>query len=152
MWQPRIVFCNRPTILEKISYIALDTIAPVAVRKHHQQARWNYYIFFPTNLESAKMLLLLLLVVVVVLLVFLLPVRTHFIQAYFVWIACIYSKRSSVCYANWIALRVEGVYCMTELFENNFWPSKSGLCLKITFKDDFIWGKCPFSPRLVIFW
>ena len=63
---------------------------------------WNHYIFTRTILESAKL--------------FFLPVRTHFIQAYVVWNARIYSKRASVCCANWIALSVEGVYCMTELF------------------------------------
>ena len=32
------------------------------------------------------------------------------------WNARIYSKRASVCCAKWIALSVEGVYCMTEFF------------------------------------
>ena len=35
-----------------------------------------------------------------------------FMQAYAVYS----NKRTSVCCANWIALSVEGVYCMTELF------------------------------------
>ena len=45
-----------------------------------------------------------------------LPVHTHFLQAYVVWNVHIYSKRTSVCCVNWIALKFKGVYWMTELF------------------------------------
>ena len=72
---------------------------------------WNYYLWVPTHfawlhhifftrttLESAKLFFFS----------FFLPVRV-------VWNAHIYSKHSVNC-ANWIALSVEAVYCMTELF------------------------------------
>ena len=42
--------------------------------------------------------------------------HTTYIQAYVVWNTPIYSKRASVCHANWIVLSVEGIYCMTVLF------------------------------------
>ena len=67
---------------------------------------WNHYIFYHTILESAKM--------------FFLPVHTHFIQAYVVWNARIYSKRPSECCANWIALSVKGIYCITAFLKTTF--------------------------------
>ena len=76
-------------------------IADVAVRKHHQRQD-EIMIFYPHYTRISKVVFR--------------PLRTHFIQAYVVWNARIYCKHTSVCCANLIALSVEGIYCMTELF------------------------------------
>ena len=65
---------------------------------------WNQFMFHLHYTGISKVVVVFL------------PVSTHFIQAYVVWNSPIYCKRASICCANWIALIVEGVYCMTELF------------------------------------
>ena len=63
---------------------------------------WNHCIFYPHYTGISKVAFL--------------PLCSHFMQAYVVWNARIYSKRTSVCCAIWIALSVKGIYCTTELF------------------------------------
>ena len=88
------------------------TIAHVAVRKHHQRQDEIIIFFTHTILESAKL--------------FFLQVHMHFLQAYVVWNARIYSKHASICCAYWIELRVEGVYCTAELFWKQLFEWSAG--------------------------
>ena len=80
-------------------------------------------------------------------------VRTHFLQAYVIWNARIYCKPASVCCANWIALSVEGIYCMTDLFLKTTFEWSAGknnhdFAQPLMFRYSHIWCLLFFLQRM----
>ena len=96
-------FCCGNTILTQYLFMILLysflTNSRCCCKETPSMTGWNHAIFYPQWNQQCCC-----------------SASTHAFHTSILCETCIYIKRASVCCANWIALSIEGIYCMTEFF------------------------------------